>query len=110
MGSRQRAGDGPSVRRRAVAGAATSAHEPAIDWPISSCEAENLFTPQSVAVSPPQPGEVLTPFAGEAQCTEVGGDDLPVPFDFGWLFLDLNTVVVAAGPNPPLTRPQRRAG
>jgi hypothetical protein len=31
----------------------------------------------------------------------VGGADLPVPFTFGWMYLNLNTTVVAAGANPP---------
>ncbi|HXO20052.1 MAG TPA: hypothetical protein VOA87_09030, partial [Thermoanaerobaculia bacterium] len=37
----------------------------------------------------------------ETQSTQIGGADFPVPFDFGWLFLDLNTTVAAAGSNPP---------
>jgi hypothetical protein len=32
----------------------------------------------------------------------VGGSALPVPFAFGWLLLDLNTTVAAAGNNPPV--------
>ena len=27
--------------------------------------------------------------------------DFPVPFNFGWLYLNLNTTVPAAGNNPP---------
>lgn len=38
---------------------------------------------------PPQP--VLIPFPAATQRTRVGGAQLPVPFDFGWLDLDLNT-------------------
>ncbi|HEV2845807.1 MAG TPA: hypothetical protein VG477_13225, partial [Thermoanaerobaculia bacterium] len=43
----------------------------------------------------------FSPFPAEAQSTVVGGPDLPVPFDSGWMFLNLNTAVPAAGPNPP---------
>ncbi len=64
-------------------------------------ELENPQTPQSFPVSPQPPQQGLIPFPAEAQRTQVGGADLPVPFDFGWLFLNLNTTVVAAGPNPP---------
>ena len=49
-----------------------------------------------VSPQPPKPG--LIPFPAEAQRTHVGGAALPVPFNFGWLFLDLNTTVAAAGP------------
>jgi len=31
----------------------------------------------------------------------VGGPNLPVPFTFGWIYLNLNTAVTAAGANPP---------
>ncbi|HEY4597595.1 MAG TPA: hypothetical protein VIJ02_14445, partial [Thermoanaerobaculia bacterium] len=43
----------------------------------------------------------LLPFPAEAQRTAVGGAGLPVPFDFGWIYLNLNTLVTAAGNNPP---------
>jgi hypothetical protein len=63
-------------------------------------EQEHPFVPTTVPVSP-QPPQVVSPTApAETQCSEVGGDDLPVPFDFGWLYLDLNTTVAAAGGNP----------
>ena len=51
--------------------------------------------------SPPPPGEFLIPFPAEAQRTAVDGVDFPVSFDFGWIFMNLNTTVVAAGSNPP---------
>ncbi len=51
--------------------------------------------------SPPPPGDFLIPFPAEAQRTDVDGEDFPVSFNFGWLFLDLNTTVAAAGSNPP---------
>jgi hypothetical protein len=31
----------------------------------------------------------------------VGGASFPVPYKFGWLYLDLNTTVSAAGNVPP---------
>ena len=64
-------------------------------------EQENPQTPQSFPVSPQPPQEGLIPFPAEAQRTPVGGADLPVPYDFGWLYLNLNTTVTAAGANPP---------
>ena len=64
-------------------------------------EEEQPFVPQTTPVSPQPPDEGITPFPAEAQRTEVNGEDFPVPFDFGWLFLNLNTTVAAAGPNPP---------
>jgi len=48
----------------------------------------------------PQSG--ITPFPAEAQSTHIGGADFPVPFDFGWLYLNLNTTVAPAGNNPPV--------
>jgi hypothetical protein len=51
--------------------------------------------------SPPPPGDFLIPFPAEAQRTQIDGPDFPVSFDFGWIFLNLNTTVLAAGPNPP---------
>jgi hypothetical protein len=64
-------------------------------------EAEHPQVPQTFPVSPPpvQPG--LIPFPAEAQRTAVGGASLPVPYDFGWMYLNLNTTVSAAGNNPP---------
>src|SRR6185295_2286827 len=41
------------------------------------------------------------PFPAVTQRVHVGGPRLPVPFPFGWLYLDLNTTVAAAGSNPP---------
>jgi hypothetical protein len=64
-------------------------------------EQEQPQVPQSFPVSPQPPQTGLIPFPAEAQRTRVGGADLPVPFDFGWLYLDLNTTVAAAGANPP---------
>jgi hypothetical protein len=64
-------------------------------------EEEQPQVPQSFPVSPQPPQTGLIPFPAEAQRTRVGSADLPVPFDFGWLYLDLNTTVATAGSNPP---------
>ena len=45
--------------------------------------------------------DVITPFPAEAQRTKIGSEDFPVPLSFGWIFLNLNTSVAAAGANPP---------
>jgi hypothetical protein len=63
-------------------------------------EEETAQVPTTFPVSPQPPGEVVTPFPAETQCTVVGGDELPVTFDFGWAYLNLNTFVTAAGANP----------
>ena len=64
-------------------------------------EQENPDVPTSFPVSPqpPQTGIELCP--AEAQRVGVDSADFPVPFDFGWLYLNLNTTVAAAGANPP---------
>jgi hypothetical protein len=64
-------------------------------------EEEQVDVPQSFPVSPQPPLSSRFPFTAEAQRTTVGGADLPVPFSFGWLYLDLNTTVGPAGANPP---------
>lgn len=64
-------------------------------------EEEDPFQTPPVNISPGLPGLDLLPFPAEANRTAVGGPDFPVPFDFGWLYLNLNTTVPAAGANPP---------
>jgi hypothetical protein len=64
-------------------------------------EQEQPQVAQTFPVSPQPPNTGLIPFPAEAQRTQVGGADLPVPFNFGWLYLNLNTTVAAAGSNPP---------
>jgi len=64
-------------------------------------EQENPDVPQTFPISPQPPGTQLAPFPAEAQRTKVNGASFPVPFQFGWLFLNLNTTVAAAGSNPP---------
>jgi hypothetical protein len=63
-------------------------------------EQEHPQVPQTFPVSPQPPQASLLPFPAEAQRTAVGGSALPVPYNFGWLYLNLNTTVSAAGNNP----------
>ena len=63
-------------------------------------EQENPDVPTSLPVSPQPPESSIIPFPAEAQRVTVGGAALPVPFEFGWLYLNLNTFVAAAGANP----------
>ncbi|MFL6236748.1 MAG: hypothetical protein ACJ76N_26700 [Thermoanaerobaculia bacterium] len=65
-------------------------------------EQEHPQVAQTFPVSPQPPNEGLTPFPAEAQRTRVGGEDLPVPYNFGWLYLNLNTVV---GVPPAVSNP-----
>ena len=53
---------------------------------------ENPEVLPSIPSSPQLQGS--TPFPAEAQRVGVGSAELPVPFDFGWLYLNLNTSVV----------------
>jgi hypothetical protein len=64
-------------------------------------EQEHVSTPPGCIVSPCLPNQGLIPFPAEANRTRVGGPSLPVPFNFGWLYLNLNTTVTAAGNVPP---------
>jgi hypothetical protein len=64
-------------------------------------EQEQPMTTTAFPVSPQPQEQGLIPFPAETQRVQVGGLDLPVPFDFGWLYLDLNTTVAPAGPVPP---------
>jgi hypothetical protein len=43
----------------------------------------------------------VIPFPAATQRVLVGGADLPVAFDRGWLYLNLNTTIPSAGSNPP---------
>jgi hypothetical protein len=63
-------------------------------------EQEHPQVPTSVPFSPQPPNVGPIPFPAETQRTQVGGASLPVPFNFGWMFLDLNTTV-SGNPNPP---------
>ena len=64
-------------------------------------EEENPEVPETFPVSPQPPDSALNPFGPEAVRTAVGGEDFPVAARFGWVFLNLNTFVAAAGANPP---------
>jgi hypothetical protein len=63
-------------------------------------EQEHPQLPQSFPVSPQPRIPGLIPFPAEANSTQVGGTSLPVPYAFGWLYLNLNTTI-AGNPNPP---------
>jgi hypothetical protein len=65
-------------------------------------EQEHPVVPQTFPFSPQPPTGSLVPFPAETQRTTVNGSSFPVPFSFGWLYLDLNTTVAAAGNNPPV--------
>jgi len=64
-------------------------------------EQEHPQVPATFPVSPQPPSQGILPFPAEAQRTVVGGVSFPVPYSFGWLFLNLNTTVTAAGSVPP---------
>jgi hypothetical protein len=60
-------------------------------------EQEHPQVPQTFPVSPPPPVGSLVPFPAESQSTHIGGPSLPVPYDFGWIYMDLNTTVTGTG-------------
>jgi hypothetical protein len=62
-------------------------------------EQEQVSTPPQCQVSPCITPTII-PFPAETQRVHVNGPSLPVPFTFGWLYLDLNTTI-AGNPNPP---------
>jgi hypothetical protein len=63
-------------------------------------EQEHPQVPQQFPVSPQPQNPSLVSFPAETQSTHVGGASLPVPFDFGWIYMDLNTTVTGATNNP----------
>jgi hypothetical protein len=63
-------------------------------------EVENPDVPQSFPFSPQPPTGGITVCPAETQRTEVGGSNLPVPFTFGWVYLNLNTTITGNA-NPP---------
>ncbi len=65
-------------------------------------EQEHPVVPQTFPFSPQPPTASIIPCPAETQRVQVGGAAFPVPFSFGWLYLDLNTTVAAAGANPPV--------
>jgi len=65
-------------------------------------EQEHPVVPQTFPFSPQPPTGSLTPCPAETQRVQVNGASFPVPFSFGWLYMDMNTTVAAAGSNPPV--------
>ncbi|MFN7962666.1 MAG: hypothetical protein U0002_15455 [Thermoanaerobaculia bacterium] len=66
-------------------------------------EAENPEVPPTSPFSPPIPGDLLIPFPWEANLTHVGGENFPVSFNFGWVYLNLdNNVAGSQVPFEPL--------
>jgi hypothetical protein len=61
-------------------------------------EQEHPQVPQSF---PTSPASGIVPFPAEATSTKIGGASFPVPFSSGWILLNLNTTVAAAGSVPP---------
>lgn len=53
-------------------------------------EEENPQTVEQTNISPGIPGQDVLVCPLESQFTEVGSSNLPVEFDFGWVFLNLN--------------------
>ena len=64
-------------------------------------EQENPDVPTTFPVSPQPPQSGVQVCPAEAQRVQIDGPQFPVPFDFGWLYLNMNTTVAAAGNNPP---------
>jgi hypothetical protein len=64
-------------------------------------EQESRFAIPPVPFSPAPPIPAQIPFPAEAQRVAVGGPDLPVPYNFGWLYLSLSQSNALAGANPP---------
>ena len=65
-------------------------------------EMENPDVPQQVPFSGLPDPIGLIPFPNETQSVEVGGPAFPVIFDFGWLYLNLNTTIAGAFINPTM--------
>jgi hypothetical protein len=63
-------------------------------------EQENPNVPPSIPIGPVPSSGAITPFPAEANRTKVGAANFPVPFTFGWLYLNLNTSITG-NPNPP---------
>ena len=59
-------------------------------------EQENPDVPATSPFSPPIPGSTILPCPVETNRVQVDGPDFPVPFDFGWLYLNLNTAVAGS--------------
>ena len=59
-------------------------------------EEENFETPEGCTISPCPQDETLIPFPWETQRTRVGSASLPSSYDFGWIFLNLNSPVTGS--------------
>jgi len=65
-------------------------------WPMGASqivifdEEENPDLPPGCTVSPCIPGDVVVPFPEETQKVLVGGPNFPIPFNNGWIYLNLN--------------------
>jgi len=68
-------------------------------------EQEHPSVPTLLPVSPQPPGQSLVPFPAETNRTQVNGATFPVPFSFGWLYLDLNVTEPTAAPGLPPVDP-----
>jgi hypothetical protein len=70
-------------------------------WYPLNRESIVAFDEEEQASIPDGQSPVPLPFAAAASRTRVGGADLRVKDEFGWLYLNLSSLVLAAGPNPP---------
>jgi hypothetical protein len=61
-----------------------------INWFTAFDETEDAAVPVLPPVDPQPPTSPLTYFPGESNRVKVGGPALPLPFEFGWAYLDLN--------------------
>jgi hypothetical protein len=64
-------------------------------------ESEHVAVQQVIPVCPQPPIVQLNPFPAATQLVQVNGPNLPVPFYFGWMFLNLN-VAAPYNPAPPV--------
>jgi len=64
-------------------------------------EQENPHIAPTIPIAPQPPFMGIIAFGAEAQRAAVDGPTLPVPFTFGWIYLNLNTTNAVAGANPP---------
>ncbi|MDP9121322.1 MAG: hypothetical protein M3O15_08130 [Acidobacteriota bacterium] len=65
-------------------------------------EMENPVVPTTVPIDPIPTPPRFVPFPAATQKIRVGSAALPMPFSFGWVFLDLNSSPLPAGTNPPV--------
>jgi len=64
-------------------------------------EQEHPEVPMTIPLAPQPPIPAFAPFPAEAQRVVIGSAQFPVPFESGWVYLDLNTTVAPAGSVPP---------